>query len=160
MTMENSQTVARVAIAGLGAIGRKVAEALDRGIDGLTLAAVSAQNPQKHRSWLAGLAAKPELLPVESLSAVADIVVECAPSALLRSIVAPFVTKGKTAIVLSAGALLANEDPIKAAKENGGGLVVPPGPRMGLDAGSPAAGGTTHRVRRITRKPVRGLLGA
>src|SRR5579862_4572573 len=45
----------RVAIAGLGAIGKKIAEALDQGIDGLQLAAVSAQNPEKHHNWLAGL---------------------------------------------------------------------------------------------------------
>ena len=37
------RTELRVAVAGLGAIGRKVAEALDQGIEGLTLAAVSAQ---------------------------------------------------------------------------------------------------------------------
>jgi len=34
-----------VAVAGLGPIGTKVAEALDRGIDGLVLVAVSAQKP-------------------------------------------------------------------------------------------------------------------
>ena len=38
----------RVAIAGLGPIGKGAAQALDQGIDGLTLAAVSAQNPEKH----------------------------------------------------------------------------------------------------------------
>src|SRR3954471_7039029 len=96
-TTTNPPPDLRVAIAGLGAVGRKVAEALDRGIDGLTLAAVSAQNPEKHRSWLAGLTATPEILPVEALSDVADIVVECAPAALVRSIVAPFVSSGKTA---------------------------------------------------------------
>src|SRR3954467_9704543 len=116
MAMENPQTVSRVAIAGLGAVGRKVAEALDRGIDGLTLAAVSAQNPAKHGSWLAGLAAAPEILPIEALSDIADIVVECAPAALVRSIIAPFVSGGKTAIVLSAGALLENEDLIEIAR--------------------------------------------
>ena len=34
----------RVAVAGFGAIGKVVAEALDRGIDGLELAAVSARD--------------------------------------------------------------------------------------------------------------------
>ena len=99
----------RVAIAGLGPIGKKVAEALDQGIDGLALAAVSAQNPEKHHNWLGGLKASPAVLPIEGLCDVADIVIECAPAKLLRSIVAPFVEKGKTAIVLSVGALLENE---------------------------------------------------
>src|SRR5438445_10756040 len=96
----------RVAVAGLGAIGVRIVEALDQGIDGLVLVAVSAQNPAKHRKFLAGLKKPPAVLPIDGLSDVADIVIECAPSKLVRSIVAPFVGSGKTSIVLSAGALL------------------------------------------------------
>src|SRR6201991_2546849 len=100
----------RIAVAGLGAIGTRVVEALDRGIDGLVLTAVSVQNPDKHRTRLASLTRPPAVLPIEALVDVADTVIECAPSKLVRSIVAPFVSKGKTAIVLSAGALLDHED--------------------------------------------------
>ena len=150
----------RVAIAGLGPIGTKVAEALDQGIDGLVLTTVSVQNPEKHQSWLGKLAAPPAVLPIEQLSEAADIVIECAPGRLLRSIVAPFVTKGKTAIVLSAGALLDNEDLIELAKQNSGQIVVPTGALIGLDAVTAAAVGTIHSVRMVTRKPVQGLAGA
>jgi aspartate dehydrogenase len=150
----------RVAIAGLGPIGKKVAEALDRGIDGLVLTAVSAQHPEKHRDWLGHLETPPVILPIEELIDVADIVIECAPAKLLRSIVAPFVTNGKTAIVLSAGALLENEDLIGLAKQNGGQIVVPTGALIGLDAVTAAAVGTIHSVRMVTRKPVQGLAGA
>ncbi|MGZ5870827.1 MAG: aspartate dehydrogenase [Bradyrhizobium sp.] len=150
----------RVAIAGLGPIGRTAAEALDRGIDGLTLAAVSAQHPEKHRNWLGHLKEPPAVLPIDKLSDAADIVIECAPAKLVRSIVAPFVTKGKTAIVLSAGALLENEDLIQLAKQNGGQIVVPTGALIGLDAVTAAAVGEIHSVRMVTRKPVQGLAGA
>jgi aspartate dehydrogenase len=150
----------RVAVVGLGAIGRAVAEALDRGINGLVLTAVSAQNPEKHRDFLAKLSKAPAVLPIEELSTAADIVIECAPAALLRAIVAPFVAKGKTAIVLSAGALLEHEDLIQLAKENGGQIVVPTGALIGLDAVTAAAEGTIHSVRMVTRKPVKGLIGA
>ncbi|MDE1934486.1 aspartate dehydrogenase [Bradyrhizobium sp.] len=150
----------RVAIAGLGAIGKKVAEALDQGIEGLTLTAVSAQNPEKHHNWLGGLKTKPAVLPIEKLSEVADNVIECAPAKLLRSIVGPFVESGKTAIVLSAGALLDNEDLIDVARKNGGQIVVPSGALIGLDAVTAAAVGDIHSVRMVTRKPVRGLAGA
>jgi aspartate dehydrogenase len=157
---KSARTHVRVAVVGLGAIGTKVAEALDRGIDGLVLAAVSAQNPEKHRAWLAGLASKPAMLPIEALSGVADIVIECAPSKLLRAIVAPFVESGKTAVVLSAGALLDNEDLIELAKQNGGQIVVPTGALIGLDAVTAAAVGNIHSVRMVTRKPINGLAGA
>jgi aspartate dehydrogenase len=150
----------RVAIAGLGPIGTKVAQALDGGIDGLMLAAVSAQNPEKHLAWLSKLATRPAVLPIEQLSDAADIVIECAPGKLLRSIVAPFVESGKTAVVLSAGALLDNEDLIALAKQNGGQIVVPTGALIGLDAVTAAAVGNIHSVKMVTRKPVQGLAGA
>jgi aspartate dehydrogenase len=150
----------RVAVVGLGAIGTSIVEALDRGIDGLALVAVSVQNPDKHRERLAGLTRTPAVLPMENLADVADMVIECAPSKLLRSIVAPFVSSGKTAIVLSAGALLDNEDLVELAKQNGGQIVVPTGALIGLDAVTAAAVGTIHSVRMVTRKPVRGLAGA
>jgi aspartate dehydrogenase len=150
----------RVAVAGLGPIGTKVAQALDRGIDGLVLTAVSVQNPDKHQGWLGKLTTPPAVLPIEQLSEAADIVIECAPGRLLRSIVAPFVTKGKTAIVLSAGALLDNEDLIALAKQNDGQIVVPTGALIGLDAVTAAAVGTIHSVKMVTRKPVQGLAGA
>jgi len=150
----------RVAIVGLGAIGRKVAQALDQGIAGLALVAVSAQNPEKHRGWLAGLTKPPAVLPIEALVDVADIVVECAPGKLVRSIVAPFVASGKIAVVVSVGALLDNEDLIELARRNGGQIVVPTGALIGLDAVTAAAVGTIHSVRMVTRKPPLGLAGA
>jgi aspartate dehydrogenase len=74
--------------------------------------------------------------------------------------VAPFVGSGKTAVVLSAGALLENDDLIELAKQHGGQIVVPTGALIGLDAVTAAAVGTIHSVRMVTRKPVRGLAGA
>jgi aspartate dehydrogenase len=155
-----SNSPQRVAVAGLGAIGIKIVEALDQGIDGLVLAAVSVQNPTKHQQFLARLKIPPAVLPIDGLCAVADIVIECAPSKLVRSIVAPFVSSGKTAIVLSAGALLENEDLIDLAKQHGGQIVVPTGALIGLDAVTAAAEGKIQSVRMVTRKPVTGLAGA
>jgi aspartate dehydrogenase len=155
-----NKAVARVAIAGLGPIGKRLARELDDGIDGLTLAAVSSANIEKHRGWLDKLKTRPATLPIESLAEAADIVVECAPSRLVRAIVAPVVSRGKTAVVLSVGALLENEDLIALAKEKGGQIVVPTGALIGLDAMTAAAVGTIHSVQMVTRKPLKGLEGA
>jgi aspartate dehydrogenase len=157
---KSSRSELRVAVAGLGPIGKRVVEALDRGMNGLVLTAVSVQSPEKHQGWLNALKTPPRILPIEALSDVADMVVECAPSRLVRSIVAPFVGSGKTAVVLSAGALLENDDLIELAKQHGGQIVVPTGALIGLDAVTAAAVGTIHSVRMVTRKPVRGLAGA
>jgi aspartate dehydrogenase len=150
----------RVAVVGLGPIGRKVVEALDKGIDGLVLAAVSVHDPAKHQAFLAGLNKPPAILPIDGLAEVADMVIECAPARLVRSIVAPFVSRGKTAIVLSVGALLENEDLIALAKQHDGQIVVPTGALIGLDAMTAAAEGNIQSVRMVTRKPPKGLLGA
>jgi aspartate dehydrogenase len=150
----------RIAIAGLGAIGLKIAEALDRGIPGCALTAVSANDRGKAAARLAHLAHPPPVVAIEALEPLADLVVECAPANLLPAIAEPFLRAGKTALVLSAGAILVNEHLVNLARQHGGQIVVPTGALLGLDAVAAAAEGTIHSVRMVTRKPVRGLAGA
>jgi aspartate dehydrogenase len=156
------QTVSeqRVAIAGLGAIGQEIARRLDRGIPGLRLSAVAANDTAKAGRFLATLSTPPQIFPIESLADHADIVIECAPSHLLGRIAAPALTAGKKVIVLSVGALLLNPALEDTAARHGGQILVPTGALIGLDALTAAAEGTIHSVRMVTRKPVKGLLGA
>lgn len=156
----HQQKELRVAIAGLGSIGTKIATALDEGIEGLALAAVAVREPGRHRAFLSGLRRAPAVLPIDRLAEAADIVVEAAPSALLRAIVEPVVQRGKTAVVVSVGALLEHSDLIDLAKANGGRVVVPTGALIGLDAVNAAAVGTIHSVKMVSRKPIAGLKGA
>jgi aspartate dehydrogenase len=150
----------RVAVAGLGAIGLKVAEALDRGIPGCVLAAVSANDRRKAAERLAHLGRPVPVVGLAELEPLADIVVECAPAKVLAEIAEPFLRAGKVVIVLSAGALLVNEHLIGLARQCGGQIVVPTGALLGLDAVTAAAEGQIRSVRMVTRKPVRGLAGA
>src|SRR6266513_4236432 len=152
--------VQRVAIAGFGAIGRVVAEALDRGIDGLALAAVSARDTARAERAMAGFAQKVPVVPLARLVDAADIVVECAPAAVLRDIAEPALAAGRTLLVLSCGALLDNSDLIDLARRQGGRILVPTGALLGLDAVQAAAQGLISRVHMITRKPPDGLAGA
>jgi aspartate dehydrogenase len=150
----------RVAVAGLGAIGLKIAEALDRGIPGCALAAVSANDRGKALERVSHLHGPVPVVALEKLEPLADIVVECAPAKLLPAVAEPFLRAGKTVIVLSCGALLANEHLVSLARRHGGQIVVPSGALLGLDAVAAAAEGEIRSVRMITRKPVRGLAGA
>lgn len=150
----------RIAIAGLGAIGLKIAEALDRGIPGCALAAVSANDRDKATARLSHLHRPPPVVAIEELEPLADLVIECAPAKLLPEIAAPFLRAGKTALVLSVGAILGNEQLIDLARRHGGQIVVPTGALLGLDAVAAAAEGDIRAVRMVTRKPVRGLAGA
>lgn len=152
-----SRAPLRVAVAGLGAVGMAVVAALQVGIPGCTLAAVSARDLAAARARLPGTV---PIVPLEELEALADIVVEAAPAALIRAIAEPFLRHGKGVVVLSAGALLRADDLIDLAREHGGQITVPTGALIGLDAVVAAAEGVIHSVRMVTRKPVRGLVGA
>lgn len=149
----------RVGIAGLGAIGKSVAEKLDAGIPGLRLAAIAVRDLEAARGRVR-LNAPCVFTDIAGLAPLCDVVVECAPSQLLASIAEPVLRAGKKVVVLSVGALLRNTALIELARQCGGQIVVPTGALIGLDAVTAAAEGTIHSVRMITRKPVRGLVGA
>ncbi|HEX5453625.1 MAG TPA: aspartate dehydrogenase [Stellaceae bacterium] len=152
--------VQRVAIAGFGAIGRVVAAALDRGLDGLALAAVSARDRARAEAAMAGFARPVPVLPLARLGDAAEIVIECAPAAVLREIAEPALSAGRTLMVLSCGALLDNFDLVQLARKNGGRVMVPTGALLGLDAVQAAAQGEVARIHMVTRKPPNGLDGA
>ena len=151
----------RVAIGGFGAIGKVVAEALDRGIAGLRLAAVSARDAARAEAALAGFATPVAVRPLDRLWEDADIVVECAPAEHLRDLAEPALAHGRTLVTLSCGALLDNYDLVDLARREGGRILVPTGALLALDAVQAAAlGGGISKVQMITRKPPGGLEGA
>jgi aspartate dehydrogenase len=63
-------------------------------------------------------------------------------------------------MALSAGQLLKYPELLALAKEKGGQIIVPTGALIGFDAVSAAAEGEIQSVTMITRKPVKGLMGA
>jgi aspartate dehydrogenase len=150
----------RVAIGGFGAIGRVVAERLDHGIDRLILAAVSARNAARAEAAMAGFTRPVPVLPLARLGEEAEIVVECAPAALLRELAEPALARGRLVMVLSCGALLDDFDLVELAREHGGRILVPSGALLGLDAVAAAAEDGISSVHMITRKPPHGLAGA
>lgn len=150
----------RVAIAGLGAIGRVLARRLHDGIPGLMLACAGVRDRAKAQAWLEreGI-----VCPIVELAAIpdhADLAVECAPAAVIEDICRPMLEAGKAVMVLSAGALLARPHLIELARERGGQIIVPTGALLGLDAVTAAAEGQIFSVRMTTRKPPNGLVGA
>jgi aspartate dehydrogenase len=161
MTTSHSTTPIRIAIGGLGAIGKALARRLAEGaVPGVVLAAVSAKNQDKARAFINTLPCPVPVLEISQLEPVADIVVECAPAAILGEVIGPFLRAKKKAIVLSVGAILFRPDLIELARLTGGTILVPTGALIGLDAVVAAAEGEIHSVRMVTRKPPNGLSGA
>lgn len=149
----------RVAIAGLGAIGRELVRRL-AGVPGIEVSAVGVRDLQKAKATLGELGADVPAVSIEELEPLADVVVECAPAQLLPAVAEPFLRSGKEVIALSAGALLEHWYLVELAAEHGGTITVPTGALLGLDAVGAAAEGEIHQVRLTTRKPVEGLVGA
>src|SRR5258708_3677780 len=95
-----AQAHSRVAIAGLGAVGLAIAKALDKGIDGLALTAISAKDKDGARRRLAKLGNAVEVVDIAELEPRADIVIECAPAELLPEITEPFPPTARTRSLL------------------------------------------------------------
>ena len=71
-----------LAIAGLGAIGYKLAQMIDAGtVEDLRLTAVSANNKERASERVASFVSPPKVCGLSELAEHADIVVECAPAA-------------------------------------------------------------------------------
>src|ERR1043165_406901 len=150
----------RIAIAGLGTIGKALARKLADGVPGLELACVAARDEETARGWLDEEGIEVPIVALEEFPAHADLAVECAPAAILEKICRPMLTAGKQVMVLSCGALLPRPELLELAKAHGGRIIVPTGGLLGLDAVAAANEGTINSVRRTTRKPPKGLAGA
>jgi len=152
--------VIRVAVAGLGAIGRVVARRLADGIPGLALTTHSTRDHDGARAWLEREGIACPVLPLDHLPTTSDLVVECAPAAVLDQVCRPMLAAGKRVMVLSASALLQHDELITLAQVRGGQIIVPTGALIGFDAVTAAAEGVIHSVRMVTTKPPAGLAGA
>jgi aspartate dehydrogenase len=150
----------RVAIAGLGAIGRVLARKLADGMPGLALVCAAVRDRARAQAWLDAQRIVCPLVEPEDFPARADLAIECAPAAAFERICRPMLEAGKQVMVLSAGALLPRPDLVELAKARGGQIIVPTGALLGLDAVTAAAEGQIHSVRMVTRKPPGGLAGA
>ena len=154
---ERSRPPIRIAIGSLGAVGLVVARALDQGIAGLELAAVSARDTTKAERNMADFRRPVPVLPLNRLADEADVVVECAPPGLFLEIARPTIEKGRLFMPLSVTTLLEHMDLVERARETGARILVPTGALLGLDAVRAVAEGTVHSVIMKTRKPPKSL---
>ena len=109
----------RVALAGLGAIGLSVAQALAAGVEGFELVAVSARDHAHAAQRLADLSIAVPVLPLEDLEPQADLLIESAPAHLLPELAHAFLSKGKNILILSVSALVDHLDLIDSWRAYG-----------------------------------------
>lgn len=147
----------RVALAGVGAVGRVVGRHLAE-TPGFAVTAAAVRDEAKARAALPGFDGV--FTTPDRLADHADVVVEGLPAALFRSVAEPTLRAGCIFVPLSIGQLLEHWDLVERAGDHGGRIVAPTGALLGLDAVRAAAVGTIESVTMTTRKPPRGLKGA
>lgn len=151
----------KIGIAGLGAIGRAIARKLHQGaVSGTELAGLSVRDAGKAGAFLDEMGCLAAICSIAELAALSDLVIECAPAAVFTYIAIPVLTAGKRLMALSVGQLLDRPELIALAEKHGGQILVPAGALLGLDAVAAAAEGEIQSVTMVTRKPVKGLIGA
>ena len=151
----------RLAIAGLGAIGMRVAMAVDQSqVDGVRLVAISANDKAAAAKRVSGFATPPAVMSLDELADHADVIVECAPAAVFSDVAGPAIAKGRILMPLSVGALVNTPDLVDRARETGAQIIVPTGAIIGLDTIRAMAVGEIYDVTLQTRKPPNGLAGA
>ncbi len=148
-----------VGIGGFGAVGQKVAEALDDGIEGLELKYISVRDHEKAKEKMASFGRPVPIVGLAELSDC-DIVVEGLPSDVFDDIADPAINRGRIFVPTSVGQLLPRPELILRAKKTGARIIAPTGALLGLDAVRAAAEGEIYSVNMITRKPPNGLKGA
>jgi aspartate dehydrogenase len=155
-----AREILKVGLAGLGAVGLAVARRLEAGIPGLALGAVSARDHDKARRNLPDAGSRIPIVAPEALAEACDVIVECLPPKMFRSVATSAIERGRIFMPLSVGQLLENWDLVDLAKAKGARILVPTGALLGLDAVRAAAEGNIHSVTMVTRKPPSGLEGA
>jgi aspartate dehydrogenase len=149
-----------VGVVGLGAIGRRVCQALDTGLPGLRLAGAHSRTRDKGEAFLKSLGAPVPFLALDDLVRVCDVVVEASTQAHLQEIAPRALGAGRDLVVLSCGALLGHADWVALAEANGCRILVPSGAIGGLDAVKGGAVGPITSVTMESRKAPAGWAGA
>lgn len=151
----------KIGIAGMGAVGLRVAQELDRGgIPGCTLAGFSARNAERAAQFNEHLATAVPHYALAELAHHCDMVIEALPPALFNDLAVAVLQAGKKLVVLSASQLLGRQDLIDLAEKTGAKIMIPSGAMLGLDAIKGVAVGEITSVVIETRKPVAGLIKA
>ena len=149
-----------VGVVGLGVIGRRVCQALDAGLPGLSLVGAASRTRDKAESFLKSLRTPVPFLSLDDLILVSDLIVEASTQAHLQEIAPKTLTAGRDLVVLSCGALLGRADWVAMADRHGARILVPSGAIAGLDAVKGGAVGPITSVTMESRKAPAGWAGA
>ncbi|NQZ13317.1 MAG: DUF108 domain-containing protein [Alphaproteobacteria bacterium] len=141
----------KIGVAGCGALGSIVVNALNDGIEGFDFVGISdITNPNVNAPNMS----------FEDLAEQCDWVVECLPPKIVPELAEIVLDKGKTLIMISACAILLYPELYEKAQNAKGRVLVPSGALSGLDAVAALNCAGIDNATIATTKPPKGLSGA
>ncbi len=149
----------KVGLIGCGTIGKELALACQKRFsEEVTLTALADQDPVRARRLQKELRPRPQILPVETLVARCDLVIEAASKAAAYDTAKRALSLGKDVMVMSVGGILGKEKELmRLARTHRCCLYLPSGGVVGIDGLKAARIGKIHRVMLTTRKPPQGF---
>lgn len=123
--MPTTSKTTKIGIAGMGAIGRAVARALGKGIDGYELIAVSDIAPSDQF--------KLPYVSFEELSERCDLIIECLPPSAVPELAKEVFLAQKNLVLISSCALLMFPEILDIHKSSTSRIFVPSGALAGMD---------------------------
>lgn len=141
----------KIGVAGCGALGSIVAQALREGIDGYAFVGVADLNAPDF--------GVPNM-DFDGLAQECDMVVECLPPAIVPELARAVLSRDKDLMMISACALLLSPEINDMAAASKGRILVPSGAIAGLDAIAALGCATIDSATIATTKHPRGLKGA
>jgi len=137
----------KVGIAGIGAIGGAVLKALDQGVDGLSLGAVSDPKTQ-------------DSVDFDALIAQSDLIIECLPAGQVPALAKKVFAANKDIIFISSAALLIYPDITKQLEQSKSRAYLPSGALCGLDGVTAMKEMGIKSSKIASTKPPLGFTGA
>lgn len=141
----------KIGVAGCGALGTIVCNALEEGIDGYEFVGVSDIEETNF--------SVPNM-PFTELADTCDWIVECLPPKIVPELAYQVLERHKTLVMISACALLLSPEINEIAKQSKGRIMVPSGAIAGLDAISALKCAGIDSAMIATTKAPAGLKGA
>ena len=141
----------KIGVAGCGALGSIVVNALQKGIEGFDFIGISDINNSDIDA---------PNMNFETLADNCDWVVECLPPKIVPELADVVLDKGKTLIMISACAMLLYPDLYEKAQNSKGRVLIPSGALSGLDAVAALSCANIDSATIATTKHPRGLAGA
>ena len=150
--MFKQNSITKVGIVGVGAIGGAVAKALIAGINGFKLTAISDPNP----SLECGVPNH----SMEELAVNVDLIIEALPPALVPDIIKIALNHEKDIIIISACALLINPEYVEQIRAKKTRFIVPSGALAGIDGVSALRQSGIKKSSIASTKKPQGFAGA